>query len=340
MTATERQKQPRSSAPKTKKAGQAEHALASAMRVLRLEAEAILEIADSLSGPFSNAIDLLYKVEGRIIVTGMGKSGHIACKIAATLASTGSPALYVHPAEASHGDLGMITSKDAVVALSKSGETAELRDLLEFSRRFSISLIGITSRLDSTLGEMADTVLQLPNVPEGCPMGLAPTTSTAASLAIGDAIAVALLERKGFSANDFRVLHPGGKLGISLLRVSDLMHSGDAVPTISPTAAMSETILEMTAKSFGCVGIVDGGQLIGIVTDGDLRRHIEDDLRAFTAQDIMTTAPRTIRPQALAADALAVMNEKSITNLFVVNEVTGAPVGVLHVHDCLRAGVV
>ena len=340
MTVLEKKEQPRPNAPKAKQTEQAEHAVAAALRVLRLEAKAISALADELDGAFSDTIDLLHKAQGRIIVTGMGKSGHIACKIAATLASTGSPAQYVHPAEASHGDLGMITSEDAVVALSKSGETAELRDLLEYSRRFSIPLIAITSRIDSTLGEMADTILQLPNVPEGCPMGLAPTTSTAASLAIGDAIAVALLERKGFSTNDFRVLHPGGKLGSNLLRVSDLMHSGDAIPMISPTAAMSKTILEMTAKSFGCVGIVDEGQLIGIVTDGDLRRHIEDDLRDFTAQDIMTAAPRTIRPQALAAEALAVMNEKSITNLFVVDETTGAPVGVLHVHDCLRAGVV
>jgi arabinose-5-phosphate isomerase len=313
-----------------------------AKRVLRLQAEAIAALADTLGDDFSAAVDKLHRVEGRIIVTGMGKSGHIARKIAATLASTGSPAQYVHPAEASHGDLGMITAADAVVALSNSGETDELRDLLEYTKRFSIPLIAITGSTDSTLGETADTVLGLPNVPEGCPMGLAPTTSTTASLAIGDALAVALLERKGFSASDFRVLHPGGKLGTSLLRVSDLMHGGDALPLVAPQTPMSETILEMTAKSFGCVGILENGKLAGIVTDGDLRRHVGEDLRKLTAHDIMTADPRTIRPQALAAEALAVMNARAITNLFVVDGSDsggGAPVGIIHIHDCLRAGV-
>lgn len=314
--------------------------IAAAERVLRLESEAIQALADQVGDAFSRTIELLHQVKGRIIVTGMGKSGHIARKIAATLASTGSPAQYVHPGEASHGDLGMITDEDAVIALSNSGETDELRDLLEYTRRYSIPLIAITGRGDSTLGDMADAVLLLPDVPEGCPMGLAPTTSTTASLAIGDAVAVALLDRKGFSANDFRVLHPGGKLGSSLLRVSDLMHGGDSMPLVAPETTMSETILEMTAKSLGCVGILKDGRLAGIVTDGDLRRHIERDLREVSAGDIMTPAPTTIRAGALAAEALALMNEKSITNLFVVDETSAAPVGVLHIHDCLRAGLV
>ncbi|HAA91345.1 MAG TPA: KpsF/GutQ family sugar-phosphate isomerase [Rhodospirillaceae bacterium] len=314
--------------------------VAAATRVLRLEAEAIQALADQVDGAFGETIEILHQVSGRIIVTGMGKSGHIARKIAATLASTGSPAQYVHPGEASHGDLGMITDEDAVIALSNSGETDELRDLMEYSRRYSIPLIAITSRDNSTLGDMADTVLLLPDVPEGCPMGLAPTTSTTASLALGDAIAVALLERKGFSANDFRVLHPGGKLGSSLLRVSDLMHSGEEMPLVAPDTKMSETIVEMTTKSLGCVGIIDDNRLVGIVTDGDLRRHLESDLREVTANDIMTASPTTIRSNALAAEALAVMNEKSITNLFVIDEGAENPVGVLHIHDCLRAGLV
>jgi arabinose-5-phosphate isomerase len=354
MTTLERQKQTRDATanpvvtpemsqetpPGVKPRDLAKQDISAATRVLRLEAEAIQALADNLDAGFSEAVHRLHSISGRIIVTGMGKSGHIACKIAATLASTGSPAQYVHPAEASHGDLGMITHDDAVIALSNSGETSELRDLLEYTRRFSIPLIAITSRRNSTLGEMADSVLTLPDVAEGCPMGLAPTTSTTASLAIGDAIAVALLERKGFCVTDFRVFHPGGKLGNSLLRVSDLMHTTTALPVAEPTAAVSETILEMTAKSFGCVGIIENGKLIGIVTDGDLRRHIEGDFRALTAKDIMTRSPRTIRPQALAAEALAVMNDNSITTLFAVDEKTGSPVGILHVHDCLRAGVI
>mgnify|MGYP001340928670 FL=1 len=314
--------------------------LNAAKYVLRLEAEAISTLADQIDGTFAHAIEILHSIEGRIIVTGMGKSGHIARKIAATLSSTGSPAQYVHPGEASHGDLGMIKDEDAVIALSNSGETNELRDLLEYTRRFSIPLIAITGRAESTLGEMADTVVLLPDVPEGCPMGLAPTTSTTASLAIGDAIAVALLEVNGFSANDFRVLHPGGKLGSSLLRVSDLMHRGSSMPIVKPTALMSETILEMTSKSLGCVGIVDSGKLIGIVTDGDLRRHINSDMRKVTAGEIMTGAPATIRAHALAAEAIAMMNEKSITNLFVIDDDEEALIGVLHIHDCLRAGLV
>ncbi|MCK5620971.1 MAG: KpsF/GutQ family sugar-phosphate isomerase, partial [Alphaproteobacteria bacterium] len=253
--------------------------LDSARRVLRLEAEGIGALAESLGDAFIAALDLLHDVKGRAIVTGMGKSGHVARKIAATMASTGTPAQYVHPGEASHGDLGMITPADVVLALSNSGETSELRDLLEYTRRNAIPLIAITSRAGSTMDEMADVTLLLPATPEACPMGLAPTTSTTASLALGDALAVSLLERKGFSPQDFQVFHPGGKLGQTLLRVSDLMHKGDAMPLCAADTPMKEAILAITAKSFGCVGVLDAdGRLTGVVTDGDLRRHMEFDL--------------------------------------------------------------
>ncbi|MCK5275100.1 MAG: KpsF/GutQ family sugar-phosphate isomerase, partial [Alphaproteobacteria bacterium] len=247
-------------------------------------------------------------------------------------------AQYVHPGEASHGDLGMITPADVVLALSNSGETSELRDLLEYTRRNAIPLIAITSRAGSTMDEMADVTLLLPATPEACPMGLAPTTSTTASLALGDALAVSLLERKGFSPQDFQVFHPGGKLGQTLLRVSDLMHKGDAMPLCAADTPMKEAILAITAKSFGCVGVLDAdGRLTGVVTDGDLRRHMEFDLLNQPAGDVMTADPKTIRPQALAAEAVAVMNKYSITGLFVVED--GKPAGILHIHDCLRAGI-
>lgn len=313
--------------------------LDSARRVLRLEAEGISALAESLGESFIAALDILHDVKGRVIVTGMGKSGHVARKIAATMASTGTPAQYVHPGEASHGDLGMITPADVVLALSNSGETSELRDLLEYTRRFAIPLIAITGRAGSTMDEMADVTLLLPVTPEACPMGLAPTTSTTASLALGDALAVSLLERKGFSPQDFQVFHPGGKLGQSLMRVSDLMHKGDAVPLCAADTSMKEAILAITAKSFGCVGVLDeDGCLAGVVTDGDLRRHMESDLLNRRAGDVMTANPKTIRPQALAAEAVAVMNKYTITGLFVVDD--GKPVGILHIHDCLRAGIV
>lgn len=308
-----------------------------ARRVLELEAEAITALANSLDDKFLAAIDILANVSGRVIVTGMGKSGHIARKIAATMASTGTPAHYVHPGEASHGDLGMIAKGDAVIALSNSGTTRELNDLFEYTRRFSIPLIAITAKSPSTMSEVADVALILPPVPEGCPMGLAPTTSTTASLAMGDALAVTLLERRGFGPSDFHVLHPGGQLGSALQRVSDLMHKDTEIPVVARDTLMSEVIINMTEKRFGCVGVVEGGQLVGVITDGDLRRHMGDQLFSQMAGDVMTTAPRTIRGRALAAEAVAVMNEISITSLFVVED--GAPVGILHIHDCLRAGV-
>ena len=312
--------------------------LASARRVLQLEAAGIAALLNSLDESFGRALLLLENVTGRVIVTGMGKSGHVARKIAATFASTGTPASFVHPAEASHGDLGMVTEHDAVIALSNSGETPELADLVTYAKRFEIPLIGITGRGHSTLADAADVALVLPDSPEACPMGLAPTTSTTVMLALGDAIAVALLERKGFSADDYHLLHPGGKLGRRLLRVSAIMHSDDAVPIAPHDMAMSEALLIMTAKSFGCVGIVDDeGRLQEIVTDGDLRRHMSDNLLSLTTGEVMTPRPRTISRDALASEALGVMNTRSITNLFVVDD--GRPIGIVHVHDCLRAGI-
>ena len=310
-----------------------------ARRVLGIEAEALGALARSLDDRFVAALDRLAGIRGRVVVTGMGKSGHVARKIAATLASTGTPSLYVHPGEASHGDLGMIAEGDAVVALSYSGETPELADLTAYTRRFTIPLIGVTGRAGSTLGETADVTLVLPDSPEACPMGLAPTTSTTLMLALGDAIAVALLERKGFSAQDFHVLHPGGRLGRKLIRVSDIMHVGDEMPLVPSPMKMAEALLVMTRKSFGCVGVVDdAGEIIGIVTDGDLRRHMSDDLVTRTARQVMTPNPKTIRPGALAAEAVTHMQANKITNLFVVEN--GRPMGILHLHDCLRAGVV
>jgi len=312
--------------------------LAAAQRVLTQEADALMLLARELDERVTRALDILAGVTGRVIVTGMGKSGHIARKIAATFASTGTPAQFVHPAEASHGDLGMVTAADAVVALSNSGETFELADIVSHTRRWSIPLIGITGNANSTLGAAADVTLALPKVGEAGTMAIAPTTSTTMMLALGDALAVALLERKGFSVEDFRALHPGGKLGQRLLRVADLMHVGRELPLISVEAGMQEALLEMTAKTYGCVGAIDaGGDLVGIITDGDLRRHMDVDLMHRTVREVMTEHPRTIRAGALAAEALHVMNEKSITSLFVLDE--RKPVGIVRLHDCLKAGV-
>jgi len=311
-----------------------------ARRVLRTEIAGLEALVADLNGSFTAAVESLSQVRGRVTVTGMGKSGHIARKIAATLSSTGTPAQFVHPAEASHGDLGMLAEGDAVLALSNSGDTAELEDIVAYSRRFRIPLLAMTRGGQSALAEAADVTLLLPNSAEACPMGLAPTTSTTMMLALGDALAVALLERKGFSSGDFQVLHPGGKLGQKLLRVADIMHDGDAVPLIHRNAAMADAILEMTTKSFGCVGVTDdAGKLIGIVTDGDLRRHMgDDDLLRATVDRVMSGKPKTIRPQALAAEALGQMNASAITSLFAVDE-KRRPLGILHIHDCLRAGI-
>ena len=313
--------------------------IACARRVLRLEAEGLEAMAQSLDELFTEALDLLDGRTGRVVVTGIGKSGHVARKIASTLASTGTPALFVHPAEASHGDLGMIEPEgDAVIALSNSGETTELADLVAYAKRFHIPLIAITGRADSALAQAADVALVLPASDEASPMGLAPTTSTTVMLALGDAIAVALLERKGFSPDRFHALHPGGRLGKMLLKVADLMHRGEEVPLASGDTAMADALLVMTNKRFGCVAIVDGdGVLQGVITDGDLRRHMSPGLLDLRAAEVMTRAPRTIGADALASEAVGLMNSNAITNLFVVED--GRPVGILHIHDCLRAGV-
>ncbi|MCS6878375.1 MAG: KpsF/GutQ family sugar-phosphate isomerase [Geminicoccaceae bacterium] len=319
----------------------ATRAIAAARRAIRAEAEGLARLEAAIDERFARAVELFAAIEGRIVVTGMGKSGHVARKIAATLASTGTPALFVHPAEASHGDLGMITSRDAVLALSNSGETSELRDITLYTRRFRIPLVAIVGRTPSTLAEAADLVLPLPPVAEACPMGLAPTTSTTCMLALGDALAIALLDRSGFTAREFALFHPGGKLGARLLRVEQIMRRGDQLPLVRTDASLRETVLEMTRGCMGCVGVVDEeGRLVGIITDGDLRRHLTDDLLAQRACDIMTRDPRTIDARALAVEAVALMNDpaRPITQLFILEE--GRPVGALHLHDCLRAGVV
>lgn len=314
--------------------------LAAARRVLTAESGALAALSDNLGAEFSQALDLLTReAGGRVIVTGMGKSGHIGRKIAATLASTGTPALYVHPAEASHGDLGMITRHDALLALSNSGETAELTDIVTYSRRYDIPLVAITSRTESSLADAADLALILPDIGEACPMGLAPTSSTTMMLALGDALAVALLERKGFSSSDFQIYHPGGKLGRQLLKASALMHRGESVPLVAGDCAMGEVLLVMTQKSFGCVGVTDDdGRLMGIITDGDLRRNLDETLFGKTASSVMTRNPLTIRPGILAAEALRLMNARKITSLFILDE-EKQPLGILHLHDCLRAGI-
>ncbi|MEC9345080.1 MAG: KpsF/GutQ family sugar-phosphate isomerase [Pseudomonadota bacterium] len=313
--------------------------LAVARRVLQLEAAALGDLARALDQRFVAAVDCLLQVRGRVIMTGMGKSGHVARKIAATMASTGTPAYFVHPAEASHGDLGMITRNDALVCLSNSGETHELGDIVEFARRNAVPMIAMVGRVPSTLGSAADICLVTPPAPEACPNGLAPTTSTTMMLALGDALAVALLERRKFTAEDFGRLHPGGKLGRQLVRVRDIMHSGESLPLVPSGTTVADALLVMTGKSFGCVGVLKAGRLAGIVTDGDLRRalRVHGDPLHRSVDDIMTVEPRTIRPDALASEGLGQMNERRITSLFVIDD--GAPVGLLHVHDCLRAGL-
>jgi arabinose-5-phosphate isomerase len=321
--------------------------LAAARRTLTIGAEALAALAAALDRDFAAAVDCLAAVRGRVVVSGMGKSGHVARKIAATLSSTGTPALFVHPGEASHGDLGMIAAGDAILVLSNSGKTVELADIVAYAKRFRIPLIAMVGahggpgKPGAFVADAADVALALPAAPEACPLGLAPTTSTTMMLALGDALAVALLERKGFSSDDFRALHPGGRLArTAVTRVADIMHTGTGVPLLPPTASMGEALIEMSNKGLGCVGIVDGDRLIGIITDGDLRRHMAPDLLARSVTEIMTAGPRTIGPGALAAEALGIMNAggpKPITTLFVTED--GRPVGVLHIHDCLRAGI-
>jgi arabinose-5-phosphate isomerase len=314
----------------------------SAARTLDLESEGLQALRatldQQLKEPFRVAVATLAAAKGRVIVTGIGKSGHVGQKIAATFASTGTPAFFVHPSEASHGDLGMITPDDAIVAISWSGESVELGNILTFSRRFKVPLIAITSRADSALAKQSDVVLEMPRAKEACPHGLAPTTSTTMQLAIGDCLAIALLEAKGFTARDYKVFHPGGSLGASLKFVADVMHSGDRLPLVTEGKVMSEAIVIMTQKSFGCLGVVDGkGRFVGMITDGDLRRHMGPELLKARVQDIMTKRPNTLSPDMLASAALEQINSLKRTQMFVVER--GKPVGVVHVHDLLRAGV-
>src|SRR5215203_3426270 len=316
-------------------------AVQSGLRTLDAEASGIAAISAALQGSlgpaFSAAVDLIRQAKGRVIVTGMGKSGHVARKVAATLASTGTPAFFVHPGEASHGDLGMVTPDDVLLALSWSGETAELKNLIDFSRRFRVGLIAVTAVADSTLGQAADVTLVLPQAREACPHNLAPTTSSLMQLALGDALAIALLESRGFTAVDFGVLHPGGRLGALLKFARDVMHSGDSIPVAALGTKMSEAVVRMTAKGFGCIGVTDsGGRLVGIITDGDLRRHMRPDLLDARVDEVMTRAPKTIRPDQLVSETLDILNTMKITALFVVDG--GRPVGIVHFHDLLRAG--
>lgn len=321
---------------------EAREAIASAARTIQLEAQGLraLEAALNLDlvDNFAEAVSIIRSCRGRVIVTGMGKSGHIGRKLAATLASTGTPALFLHAAEASHGDLGMVTPDDVLLAISWSGETAELSDVVHYARRFAVPLLAMTSNAESTLGRAADVGMVLPRAEEACPNGLAPTTSTLLQLALGDALAVLLLERRGFSASDFRVFHPGGKLGARLLKVADLMHQGTEMPLVRFGTPMSDVLIEITGKRFGCCGVLDdSGRLAGIVTDGDLRRHMSADLLAQPAEAVMTRSPLVVRPEDLASAALGLMNRRPVTVVFAVAE--DAPVGILHIHDILRAGV-
>ncbi|MBO7097816.1 MAG: KpsF/GutQ family sugar-phosphate isomerase [Alphaproteobacteria bacterium] len=312
-----------------------------AKKVIDREVEALEIMKNELDGNLSKVLDAIEAIKGRVIVTGMGKSGHIGRKIAATLASTGTPAFFVHPGEASHGDLGMLTPEDIVVAISNGGESRELSDILIYCKRYNIPIIAITKNADSTLGKAGDYFLRLPNDGEACPLGLAPTSSTTATVVLGDVLAICLMERKGFSATDYKQRHPGGKLGAILCKVSDLMHSGDEMPLVDEDAIMQDALIVMSAKMLGCVGIVNKkGELEGIITDGDLRRWMSPKLIEEKVSNVMTKNPKTIRPDVLASEAVYVMNNtgRGITNLFVTDE-DAKPLGVIHIHDCLRAGV-
>jgi arabinose-5-phosphate isomerase len=312
-------------------------------RAVDTEIDGMKALAAALAGELgervTQAVELMLAAKARVIVTGMGKSGHICRKIAATLASTGTPAYFVHPAEAGHGDLGMITVDDVVLAASWSGESTELASIIAYAGRFRVPLLAVTSDAGSTLGRAADICMELPKAEEACPHGLAPTTSTLLQLALGDAIAIALLEGRGFTAQDFRVFHPGGKLGAILRTVRDVMHVGDRIPLIGLGTSMAEAIMAMTSKGFGCVGVVDdAGRLVGIVTDGDLRRHLAEDLLSQPVEAVMTRGPKTTRPELLLGRVIETLNVSSITALFVTDP-EGRPIGIVHVHDLLRAGV-
>lgn len=311
----------------------------SAVKTIDIEIEALNELKNLLNDDLTKALDILQETKGRVILTGMGKSGHIAKKIAASLASTGTPSFFIHPAEASHGDLGMVTNDDVIIAISNSGESKELLDILNYSKRFGIKLISITKNPDSSLGRAGNIVLKLPNSIEACPLGLAPTSSTTATLVLGDILTVGLIERKNFSATQFNQRHPGGKLGSILQKVKDIMHKGDEMPLLNDNANINEIILEMTSKRLGCVGFIDeNGTLVGMFTDGDLRRCINSDLKKVTAKDIMTKNPITVGEELFLTEAIKIMNEKKITNIFVIDN-SHKPIGTIHIHDLLTKGV-
>ncbi|AHD02558.1 KpsF/GutQ family sugar-phosphate isomerase [Leisingera methylohalidivorans] len=314
--------------------------LVTARQVITDEASALNTLAESLDGRFADAVQLILQAKGRIIISGIGKSGHIGHKIAATLASTGTPAYFVHPAEASHGDLGMLSEGDVVLAISNSGEAPELANLLIFTRRFGIPLIGLSSKMDSTLMKQADVHLQIPSLGEACGFGMVPSISTTLTLAIGDALAIALMKHRDFRPENFRDFHPGGKLGAQLSKVRDLMHARDALPLVTEDTPMSDALIEISQKGFGVAGVTSAdGALAGIITDGDLRRHM-DGLLDKSAAEVMTASPASIAPGAMAQEAVAVMNQRKITCLFVVDPDNGGKAeGLLHIHDCLRAGL-
>jgi len=320
-----------------RKLAQTYDAAAVGRRVLAIESKALATMGAGLGEAFTAVVGMIHALKGRVVVSGVGKSGHVGRKIAATLASTGTPAMFVHANEASHGDLGMIGPDDAVLLLSKGGANRELADVIAYAKRFAIPLVAVTADANSALGRAADHVLLLPDAPEAADALNAPTTSTTLQIAMGDALAVALLEKRGFTAHDFKVFHPGGKLGAALKTVSELMHTGEEVPLVAPDAPMAEALLVMTERRFGALGVVGAdGQLLGVITDGDLRRKIKG-LMDHTAEEVMSRSPKTIAPEALAAEALNLMQGR-ITVLFVVED--GRPIGVLHIHDLLRQGVV
>ena len=313
--------------------------IASANRTIDKEIEALNIMRKGLDNELIKTLDLIQSIKGRVIVTGMGKSGHIGTKIAATLASTGTPSFFVHPAEASHGDLGMLTENDCVLAISNGGESKELSDIIIYCKRYGIPLIAMTKNPNSSLGKAGDYLLRLPDCGEACPLGLAPTSSTTATAVLGDILAVCLLERKGFSKTDFKQRHPGGKLGSILQKVSDLMHTGSEIPLVPDSADMKAAMLEMTSKMLGCVGIIDkDNHLLGIITDGDLRRFMSGNILQMKATEVMTSNPKSTKPDVLVAEAVNIMNNKKITQLFVIDE-DNHPLGLIHLHDCLRAGV-
>lgn len=309
-----------------------------AIQTINSEIDTIIKLRDSLGKSFTQALNAMQNAKGRIIITGMGKSGHIGKKIAASLASTGTPSFFVHPAEASHGDLGMITNDDVVIAISNSGESKELVDILNYCKRFGITLISITKNPDSSLGKAGDIILQLPNNGEACPLGLAPTSSTTATLVLGDILTAGLIQRRGFTKADFNDRHPGGKLGSILQKVSDLMHADSAMPILDENADMQRVLLEMTSKRLGCVGFINNlGELTGMLTDGDLRRCLSAQILEEKAINIMTKNPKTISKDILASEAMKIMHEKKITKIFVVED--NKPIGVIHIHDLLNNGV-